>query len=108
VRQLVHAVGPQVTQTIKRTNHTCFVLEGFICALLAAKGHVNIFVYDGGIAPGPEGIITGGYDNETAGTVAIRHGEAVNAAALIAMFRPIIASNRVGGWRELRQHADPR
>jgi hypothetical protein len=40
--------------------------------------------------------------------VAIRHGEAVNAAALIAMFRPIIANNRVGGWRELRQHADPR
>jgi len=61
-----------------------------------------------GIVPGPKGIITGGYDNETAGTVAIRHGEAVNAAALIAMFRPVIAGNRAGGWRELRQHADPR
>jgi hypothetical protein len=55
VRQLVHAVGPQITQTIKRTNHTYFVLEGFICALLAAKGHVNVFVYDGASSPTPRG-----------------------------------------------------
>jgi len=30
VRQLVHAADPQVTQTIKRTNRPCFVLEGRI------------------------------------------------------------------------------
>jgi hypothetical protein len=40
--------------------------------------------------------------------VAIRHGETVNAPALIAMFRPVIASNRVDGWRKLVQHADSR
>ena len=53
MRQLVHAAYPQVTQTIKRTNHTHFVLEGYICALLTAKGHVNVFLYDGGTAPAP-------------------------------------------------------
>ena len=28
----------------------------------AAKDHVNLFLYDGGIVPDPEGIITGGHD----------------------------------------------
>jgi len=79
------------------------VLQGNICALLAAKDHVNVFLYDGGIVPDPEGIITGGHDNQTARTVAIREGEAVNAAALGAMFRQIIANNRAGGWRRLKR-----
>lgn len=35
--QLVHAAHLQVTQTIKRTNHTYFVLDDYICALRTAK-----------------------------------------------------------------------
>jgi hypothetical protein len=34
---------------------------------------------------------------------AIREGEAVNAPAPSAMFRQIIANNRAGGWRKLKQ-----
>src|ERR1700736_3251608 len=60
VRNLVHAADPEVTETIKRTNQPYFVLQGNICALLAAKDHVNVFLYDGGIVPDPHGIITGG------------------------------------------------
>jgi hypothetical protein len=89
-------------ETIKRTVQPYFVLEGNICALLAAKDHVNVFLYDGGIVPDPVGIITGGHDNKTARTVAIREGETVNADALSAMFRQIIANNRAGGWRKLK------
>src|SRR5262249_51298811 len=66
VRDLVHAADPEVTETIKRTTQPYFVLRGNICALLAAKDHVNVFLYDGGIVPDPEGIITGGHDNKTA------------------------------------------
>jgi hypothetical protein len=73
-----------------------------ICALLAAKDHVNVFLYDGGIVPDPAGIITGGHGNKTARTVAIRPGETINAPALGAMFRQIIANNRAGGWRKLK------
>jgi hypothetical protein len=79
------------------------VLEGNICALLAARDHVNVFLYDGGIVPDPAGIITAGHDNKTARTVAIREGEAVNAPALSAMFQQIIANNRAGGWRKLKR-----
>jgi len=50
----------------------------------------------------PEGIITGGQDNQTARTVAVRQGETMNAAALSEMFRQIIANNRAGGWRKLK------
>jgi hypothetical protein len=102
VRALVHAADPEVTETIKRTDRPYFVLEGNICALLAAKDHVNVFLYDGGIVPDPEGIITGGHDNLTARTVAIREGEPINAAALTAIFRAIVAINRAGGWRALK------
>ena len=107
IRDLVHAADPEVSETIKRTNRPYFVLEGNICALLAAKDHVNVFLYDGAIVPDPEGIITGGHDNKTARTVAIRQGETINATALTAMFRQIIANNRAGGWRKVKQQAGP-
>jgi hypothetical protein len=102
VRDLVHAADPAVEETIKRTRQPYFVLQGNICALLAAKDHVNVFVYDGAIVPDPEGIITAGHDNKTARTVAIRQGEKINARALRTMFEQIIANNRAGGWRKLQ------
>jgi len=105
VRDLVHAADPDVVETIKRTNRPYFVLDGNVCALLAAKDHVSIFLYDGAIVPDPDGIITGGHDNKTARTVAVNRGEALNAAALTAMLRNIIANNRAGGWRKLKRDA---
>jgi len=103
VRELIHSAGADVVETIKRTNRPYFVLQGNICALLAAKDHVNIFLYDGGIVPDPEGIITGGHDNQTARTVAVHQGETINRRALTAMFKQIIANNRAGGWRQLKR-----
>ncbi len=102
VRDLVHATDDEVTETIKRRVQPYFVLQGNICALLAAKDHVNVFLYDGAIVPDPERIITGGHDNQTARTVAVRKGETINAPALRAMFQQIIANNRAGGWRKLK------
>ena len=102
VRDLVHAADEEVCETIKRTRQPYFVLAGNICALLAAKDHVNVFLYDGGIVPDPDGIITGGHGNKTARTVAVRQGEIINAPALSAMFRQIVANNRAGGWRKLK------
>ena len=103
VRDLVRAVDGEVRETIKRTNRPYFVLDGNICALLAAKDHVNVFLYDGAIVPDPERIITAGHQNKTARTVAVRQGETINAPALAEMFRHIIANNRAGGWRKLKR-----
>jgi hypothetical protein len=102
VRDLVHSADPEVEETIKRTVQPYFVLRGNICALLAAKTHVNVFLYDGAIVPDPDGIITAGHDNQTARTVAVREGERVPARPLKHMFEQIIANNRAGGWRKLK------
>ncbi len=107
VRDLVHAADPEVEETIKRSVQPYFVLDGNICALLAAKDHVNVFLYDGAIVPDPEGIITAGQDNKTARTVAFRKDEKINERALLAMFRQIIANNRAGGWRKLKGDGSP-
>jgi hypothetical protein len=103
VRELVHAVDAEVEETIKRTRQPYFVLQGNICALLATKDHVNVFLYDGAIVPDPERIITGGHDNKTARTMAVHRGETINASAFSAMIAQIIANNRAGGWRKLKR-----
>ena len=105
VRELVRAADPEVEETIKRRVQPYFVLEGNVCALLATKDHVNVFLYDGAIVPDPEGIITGGHDNKTSRTVAVYEGEALPAAALRRMFEQIIANNRAGGWRRLKRES---
>ena len=102
VRDLVHAADPEVEETIKRSVQPYFVLDGNICAFLAAKDHVNVFLYDGAIVPDPEGIITAGHDNQTARTVGFRRDDKINERALLAMFRQIIANNRAGGWRKIK------
>lgn len=103
LRNLVHAADPEVTETIKRSVQPYFVLDGNVCALLAAKDHVNLFLYDGGIVPDPAGIITAGHDNKTARQISFYDGEMINAAALTVMLRQIIANNRAGGWRKLKK-----
>jgi hypothetical protein len=106
VRNLVHAADSEVQETIKRTVQPYFVLQGNVCALLAAKDHVNVFLYDGGIVPDPEGITTAGHHNKTARTVAFKEGDAINAPALKTMFEQIIANNRAGGWRKLKKEKE--
>ncbi len=102
LRDLIHAADPEVTETIKRSVRPYFVLEGNICALLAARDHINLFLYDGTIVPDPEGIITAGHGNKTSRLISYREGETINAPALTAILRQIIANNRAGGWRKLK------
>lgn len=102
VRDLVHAADPDVEETIKRTVQPYFVLDGNICALLAAKEHVNVSLYDGAIVPDPEGIITAGHDNKTARTVAFRRDEKINERALVWSGAAVVLG-RAGLMRALDQ-----
>jgi hypothetical protein len=102
LRDVIHAVDPELSETIKRRDRPYFVLEGNVCALLAAKDHVNLFLYDGAIVPDPDGILTGGHDNQTAQTIAYREGEEIRVRPLMAMLEQIVANNRAGGWRKLK------
>ena len=105
VRDLVHAADPEVQETIKYRDRPYFVRDGNVCALLAARRHVCVFLYDGAIVPDPEGIITGGHQNTNARQISIREDEPINAAALHAMLAQISANNRAGGWRKLKADA---
>jgi hypothetical protein len=102
LREVVHAADPDVHETVKRRVQPYFVLEGNVCALLAARDHVNLFTYDGAIVPDPDGIITGGHGNSTARTIAFHEGDPVPVEALTTMLRRIIANNRAGGWRAVK------
>lgn len=103
LRDIVHAADPELEETIKRTVQPYFVLQGNVCALLATKDHVNVFLYDGGIVPDPEHLITAGHGNKTARQIAIYRDSPINEPALRRMFEQIVANNRAGGWRKLKQ-----
>lgn len=107
VRDLVHSADAGVRETIKRTKLPYFTMEGNICALLGAKDHINIFVYDP-IAPDPEGIINQGKGNSTARAIQVYEGNPINKRALLNLFTAVIANNRAGGWRRLRQNRTKR
>lgn len=102
VRDIVHAADPEVEETIKRTIRPYFVLQGNICALLAARDHVNVFIYDP-LAEDPDTLINQGHNNTTARAIQIRDGEPIKKAALLNLFQAIIRNNRAGGWRKLQK-----
>ena len=103
LRDAAHAADPEVREVVKRRVQPYFVLDGNVCALLATKDHVNLFVYDGAIVPDPHGLVTGGHDNTTARTIAFWEGDRVDEPALLEFLRQIIANNRAGGWRQIKK-----
>jgi hypothetical protein len=100
VRALAHLADDAVEETIKRSVRPYFVLDGDVCALLAAKTHVNVFIYDP-TARDPSGIINQGHRNATAKAIQIHQDDDINEEALLDLLRAVIANNRAGGWRHL-------
>ena len=100
VREIIWAADPDIEETIKRSVQPYFVLEGNVCALLATKDHINLFLYDPTV-PDPEGVINQGHGNATARSVQIYEGDPINHPALSGLLRAIVANNRAGGWRRL-------
>jgi hypothetical protein len=100
VRDLIHAADAEVQETIKRSTQPYFVLSGNVCAFLATKDHVNVFIYDPTVAD-PEGVINQGHGNATAKAVQIYRGDEINRHGLMNLFKAVIANNRAGGWRRI-------
>jgi len=103
VRDIVHSADPEVEEVIKRSVQPYFVLEGNICAFLAAKDHINIFIYDP-IASDPDGIINQGHGNLTARSIRLYEGDTIHEAALLDLFKAVIVNNRAGGWRKVKNN----
>ena len=101
IRDLIHQADAEIAEVIKFKDRPYFTLDGNVCALLAAKDHVNVFIYDP-IAPDPSGIINQGQGNATARAIQIYEGDKVDAEAFVALIKAVVANNRQGGWRKLR------
>jgi hypothetical protein len=101
LRAIVREADPAIEETIKRSVQPYFVLDGNVCALLATKDHVNLFLYDPTV-PDPDGIINQGHGNATARAIQVYRGDPINRDALVRMLRDIVANNRAGGWRRLK------
>lgn len=100
IRKLVHLADSEIVETIKRTNQPYFVLNGNVCALLATKDHVNVFIYDP-VAPDPENTINQGQGNLTARAIQIYQGDTINEQAFLNLIKAVVANNRAGGWRKI-------
>ena len=100
VREIVHKADPEIEEMIKRRVQPYFVLQGNVCALLATKDHVNVFLYDP-LLEDPKGIITRGQDGKTGVQIKLYEDDTIDADAFKDLVRQITAHNRAGGWRKL-------
>lgn len=100
-RELIHKADAEIIEEIKFTNRPYFTHKGNVCALLAAKQHVNVFIYDP-IAPDPHKIINQGNDNQTARSIQITADAFPDEQAFIELIQAVVANNEKGGWRKLR------
>lgn len=98
LREVIHESNQHIQETIKRKNLPYFVLDGNICALLAAKDHVNLFIYDP-IAEDPEHVINQGHDNATARSIQIHQDQPINTRGIKKLLENVITNNQAGGWR---------
>lgn len=104
VRKLVHQADPNIVEEIKFTNRPYFTHKGNVCALLATKQHVNVFIYDP-IAADPDGIINQGHGNQTARSIQIPVGYFPNEQSFIKLIQAVVANNEKGGWRKITKEA---
>jgi hypothetical protein len=104
LREIVHDADPEIEETIKRTVQPYFVLQGNVCALLATKDHINLFLYDPTV-PDPAGIINQGHGNATGRAIQIYRDDPIDRPALTELLRAIVANNRAGGWRRLQKES---
>jgi hypothetical protein len=100
LRSIIWATDPDIEETIKRKVQPYFVLDGNVCALLATKDHVNLFLYDPTVGD-PEGVINQGHDNLTARAIQIYEHDEISREAVTGILAEIVEHNRQGGWRRL-------
>ena len=101
LREIIWEADPDIEETIKRSVQPYFVLDGNVCALLATKDHINLFLYDPTVLD-LDGIINQGEGNKTARAMQIYRDNLINHAALLELLRAIVSNNRAGGWRRIQ------
>jgi hypothetical protein len=102
VRELIHEAEPAIVEEVRYGNRPYFLFRGSVCAMQATKDHLNVFLYDGGLAPDPHGIITDGFGNATGRQIKLYEDHALRDRPFVDLIRAIAAQNRAGGWRAVK------
>lgn len=102
IRRLIHKAEPGIAEEIKRSVQPYFTFKGNVAALLNAKDHVNVFIYDP-IVPDPSGLINQGKNNLTARSIQIKKEDTINSKAFIQLIKSVVQNNKAGGWRKLKK-----
>jgi hypothetical protein len=102
IRELVHEAEPEILEEVRYGNRPYFLCHGVVCAMQATKDHLSVFLYEGGLAPDPAGIITHGFGNATGRTIKLYGADALDERAFLELVRWIATTNRSGGWRRLK------
>lgn len=102
LRAIIHSADADIKEVIKRTDKPYFVLNGNICALLGAKDHVNLFIYDPTVSD-PHHLINQGASNVTAKAIQFFKNDVINEAPLRELLQEAVAHNRMGGWRRINK-----
>ena len=103
VRELVHEAEPEILEEVRYGNRPYFLYRGVVCAMQTTKDHLNVFLYDGGLAPDPHGIITDGFGNATGRQIKVYEDRPLDERAFVELIRAIAGQNRAGGWRSLKR-----
>lgn len=101
IREWIHEAELDIKEEIKFTDRPYFTYQGNVAALLAAKDHINIFIYDP-LAPDPQRLINQGEGNSTARSIQIYKGSTIDKKAFIELIQAIVTNNKAGGWRKLK------
>jgi hypothetical protein len=102
IRVLVHEAQPEIVEEVRYGNRPYFLCQGVVCAMQTTRDHLNVFLYEGGLAPDPKRIITHGFENRTGRQIKLYDASSLDEAAFVELIRWIAATNRAGGWRRLQ------
>ena len=95
VRRLIHEADPEVVEEWKWENPV-WSHDGIICTGESYKAAVKLTFARGAALADPEGLFNSSLEGKVRRAIDIREGEAIDEAALKALFRAAVAANVAG------------
>ena len=87
VRELIHAADPEVVEEVKWRGVPVWSHAGILCTGETYKQAVKMTFAKGASLPDPQGLFNASLEGNTRRAIDLHEGEAINEAALKALFR---------------------
>ena len=97
LRALIHEADPEVVEEWKWRGVPVWYHDGMICTGETYKAAVKLTFAKGAALADPKGLFNSSLEGKVRRALDIREGEAIDEAALKALFREAVAANVAGG-----------